>query len=174
MILDQITKIGDPILRRAVQPVTDFQVARHHAEILTATLREMQGAGLAANQMGIDLNIFVAEVRKTELFPNRDESPLFVMVNARIVDRSSEVLNDFEGCFSVPGYVGEVPRHERISLTYQDLEGGQHNEEFAGYIARVFQHEIDHLNGIIYLDRMPSLTSLATRENYLKRIRAVT
>ncbi len=166
----EVVTIGDRILRAKVAQVTDFAEARLHAARLTTGLRELKGAGLAANQLGIDANIFVAEVRRTELFPDRPESPLHVLVNAEILEHSTTLINDWEGCFSVPGLLGIVPRYGWITVRYSDLDGNTHSQRFEDYLARVFQHEIDHLAGRIYLDRMPTMLTLTTRDNYLKTL----
>jgi peptide deformylase len=166
----KIVTIGDPSLRRKARTVTDFAAARTVADTLVSNLRELKGAGLAANQVGIDLNIFVAEVRPTELFPDREQSGLHVIVNAEILEHSPETNSDWEGCFSVPGLLGSVNRYNWITIRYDDLDGKKHTETIGGYLARVFQHEMDHLSGKFYLDRMQTMLSLTTRENYLARV----
>jgi peptide deformylase len=166
----EVVKIGAPLLRTKVKPVTDFSSAKEHCQLLTSGLGALAGAGLAANQLGIDADIFVAEVRKTELFPDREESGLHVLLNAEIYEHSEETTLDWEGCFSVPGYLGQVPRHSWIKIRYHDLDGQSQEGTITGYLARVFQHEIDHLAGLIYLDRMLSMRSLTTRENYIAEL----
>jgi peptide deformylase len=166
----EVVKVGAQLLRARVKPVIDFAAAREYYELLTSGLRELAGAGLAANQLGIDADIFVAEVRKTEMFPDREESGLHVLLNAEIYEHSEETTLDWEGCFSIPGYVGQVPRYNWIKVRYNDLNGEPKDSLFEGYLARVFQHEIDHLNGRVYLDRMPSMLSFSTRENYMAEL----
>ena len=168
----EVVKIGASGLRKKVERVTDFEAAKAHCETLVNGLRELRGAGLAANQVGIDLNIFVAEVRPTELFPERAASPLYIILNAEILEHSTETNNDWEGCFSVPDLLGIVPRYNWITVRYQDNDGGTHSETFKDYVARVFQHEIDHLSGRFYLDRMQTMLTLTTRENYLAKLAA--
>lgn len=163
-----LTYIGDPILRQKTKRVTDFQAAQVHVDQLIADLHELQGAGLAANQIGLDLNIFVAEVKKTDLFPDREESPLTIMLNAEIVGRSEEMITFWEGCFSIPGFLGEVPRHEWLDVKYQTRDGQHRQERISGYLARVIQHETDHLLGKFYLDRMPDMSSFVTREHFVR------
>jgi peptide deformylase len=166
----KIVQVGDPLIRRAAQPVTAFAAVSDDCKLMIERLRQLQGAGLAANQIGIDKQILVVEVRKTELFPDRPESPLYVMLNASIIWHSQELIQDWEGCFSVPGLVGRVPRFSSIEVLY-DTDGGERKQErFDGYVARVLQHEIDHLNGKLYLDRMLSMESLSTRQNYLRHV----
>jgi peptide deformylase len=164
----QLISIGDPILRRKLLPVEDFSEAKAFAETLTEAVREIVGAGLAANQLGIDRQVAVCEVRKTEMFPDRPESPLLILVNPEIVFYSSEKEDDWEGCFSVPGYVGLVPRASKIRLRYQALTGEKREEDFEGYLARVIQHEVDHLNGHVYIDHLRSSYDFISRRNYVK------
>jgi peptide deformylase len=162
---DLIT-IGNPILRTQAKQVRDIQAIVPLCNRLVELLREIKGAGLAACQIDSSWSVFVVEVRKTELFPNRPESPLYVMINPLITEYSTTKISDWEGCFSVPDMVGQVDRAESVSVKYLDTEGSEHHQWFQGYIARVIQHECDHLAGKVYLDRMESMQSLTTVFNY--------
>lgn len=134
---------------------------------MTALLADLKGAGLAAPQIGVPLAVAVVEVRKTTLFPDRPESPLLWFVDPEVTLLGEETVEDWEGCFSVPGLMGLVPRSEHIEVIYRQLPGGASvTERFSGYLARVIQHEVDHLHGRIFLDRMTSMESLTTVENY--------
>jgi peptide deformylase len=167
---EQLVHVGDPLLRKVAERVTDYHRARECADLLTRAVREIIGAGLAANQLGIDLQMAVAEVRKTDLFPNRPESGLVVLVNPEIVSYGDESEDDWEGCFSVPNYVGLVSRPTKVRVDMESLEGENISIEFEGYLARVIQHEIDHLQGKVYIDRMRSTKDFFTRENYRKYV----
>jgi len=167
---NQLVHIGNPLLRRVMQPVTDYAQAKEYADLLLRAVREIVGAGLAANQLGIDLQLAVAEVRKTDLFPNRPESGLVTLVNPEIVSYGAEFEDDWEGCFSIPNYVGLVPRSTKIRVNMESLDGEPMTVDFEGYLARVIQHEIDHLQGKVYMDRMLSTKNFFTRENYRKYI----
>jgi peptide deformylase len=81
---------------------------------------------------------------------------------------STEELREYEGCFSVPGYVGLVPRYKKLQVSWTEPDGASRVEMLEGYIARVIQHELDHLNGMLYLDRMPDMATFSTRENYMR------
>jgi len=163
-----IVTVGDPALRRPVEPVDDLAGARGKLDGMVALLRELKGAGLAAPQVGWPAAAVVGEVRKTAVFPDRPESPLYVMVNPSIEVSSDEIEEDWEGCFSVPGLMGRVPRHQSIQVTYLDENGEQHEQHFTGYVARVVQHELDHLAGKVFLDRMTSMASITTVANWLR------
>jgi peptide deformylase len=135
---------------------------------MVALLRELKGAGLAAPQVAWPAAAVVVEVRKTAVFPDRPESPLYVMVNPSIESASDEIEEDWEGCFSVPGLMGRVPRHQSVEVAYLDENGQEHEQRFSGYVARVVQHELDHLAGKVFLDRMTSMASITTVANWLR------
>lgn len=162
-----IVTIGDPRLKAPTEAIND---AGEVAELLTSMvggLRSLNGAGLAAPQIGASVKVVVVEVRKTDVFPDRTECPLLQMINPVIVERSNSTLVDWEGCFSVPGMMGLVPRAETITVEYLTPAGERVAEEYTGYVARVIQHEVDHLGGIEFVDRMDGMRSLTTVRNYL-------
>jgi peptide deformylase len=163
---DGVVTIGDPLLKA---PTTSVETAEagELLKALVTRLRELHGAGLAAPQIGVSVRAAIVEVRKTELFPDRPETGLIQLVDPVVVERSDESMLDWEGCFSVPGYMGQVPRAEHVTVRYTTETGETVTRDFAGYLARVVQHEIDHLDGLVYLDRMADLASLTTVQNYL-------
>jgi len=164
----EVMHIGSPIIRSLAQRIGSIAMGAHVCKLLTKKLDELQGAGLAAPQIGLPYRIFIAEVRKTDMFPDREETPLYTMINPEFEFLSTEELIDYEGCFSVPGFVGLVPRFKKLRASWTEPDGTQKEEIFEDYIARVLQHEMDHLNGLVYLDRMPDMSTLSTRENYMK------
>ncbi len=164
-----ITTIGDPLLAQPAPAVAGFAETQPMFHRLTEALRELRGAGLAAPQIGIGVAAAVIEVRKTELFPDRPESPLIRLANPVIDAMSDEIVEEWEGCFSVPGLLGIVPRPNEVTVSFRDAEWNQVTQTFTGYVARVVQHEVDHLHGRVFLSRMTSLDSLTTQENFLKR-----
>ena len=163
---DDIVTIGDPRLKAPTAPINAGE-ATELLSTLVSRLRELNGAGLAAPQIGVSVRAAIVEVRKTDVFPDRPETGLIQLLNPVIVDRSDETTSNWEGCFSVPGYLGLVARAERITVRFTTESGEKVTREFEGYTARVVQHEIDHLDGLVYLDRMPDMTSLTTSQNYL-------
>ena len=165
-----IVTVGNPTLRQTCAEVECSDETSALCSRLVERLREFNAAGLASNQVGINKRIVVVEVRKTDLFPDRPESGLFVMLNPVIIELSGETVEDWEGCFSVPGMMGKVPRAERCRVQYMTPEGEEQTLDFEGYVARVVQHEIDHLDGHVFVDRMQSTASLCTVENYMKYI----
>jgi len=163
---DGVVTIGDPRLKAPTMPI-DAGEAGELLNTLVTRLRELNGAGLAAPQIGVSVRAAIVEVRKTDVFPDRPETGLIQLLNPVIVERSDETTLDWEGCFSVPGYLGAVPRAERLTVRYTTEAGETVTRDFEGYTARVVQHEIDHLDGLVYLDRMPDMTTLTTAQNYL-------
>ncbi|MBK7992282.1 MAG: peptide deformylase [Blastocatellia bacterium] len=165
---DEVVTIGDPLLREPTKQITNLKEAEELCNLMVEKVRELKGAGLAANQIGVPARIFVAELRKNELFPNRPESPLYIMINPEIISTSKEMIEGWEGCFSVPNMVGLVPRHESITVKYLTLDGIEHQETFSTHLARTIQHEVDHLDGIIYFERMKDLSKLMTKNHFVQ------
>jgi peptide deformylase len=164
----KIVTVGDPLLKAPTESISDVGAARALFDELVDLLRALNGAGLAAPQIGRSLNAIVVEVRKTDVFPDRPESPLIIMVNPVIQDASPEMQEGWEGCFSVPGLMGLVPRHQRIGVRFLNADGTESEGQYSGYLARVIQHEIDHLSRIEFMDRMTSMDSITTVANYLR------
>lgn len=148
-----IRKYGDPILRQKTKPQTVFDEAlRAIAADMIETMQAASGIGLAANQVGLPHALCVVEVSLIE----EGVAPR-AFVNPEIVQTSSELATMEEGCLSIPDINEDVERNVRIRVRFHDLEGNPHEEEFEGVYARVLQHEIDHLNGIFFVDRLSAL-----------------
>ncbi|MGH3834668.1 MAG: peptide deformylase [Pseudonocardiaceae bacterium] len=165
---DDVVTIGDPRLKAETQAIGDVQAVADLLARMVDRLCELNGAGLAAPQLGVSVKVVVVEVRKTDVFPDRPVSPLLRMINPVIVEQSGTTETDWEGCFSVPGLMGLVPRAEAITVEYTSADGKDITEYYSGYVARVIQHEIDHLDGVEFVDRMKSMQSLTTVTNYLE------
>ena len=127
------------------------------------------GVGLAAPQIGKSLQIAVMEVKKNP--KNKKILPLgkMAIINPKIVERSKKNELGWEGCLSLPGVRGKVPRSFRVVVEYYDVRGDKKKEMYTGLHARIFQHEIDHLHGYIYVDRIEDTTTIITEEEYQKR-----
>ena len=163
----EIYHVGSPIIRAHAQRVSVAQ-GKKTCELLTKKLDELQGAGLAAPQIGLPYRVFVIEIHRNEMFPDRPESPLYTVINPTVEFIGSEEDIDYEGCFSVPGFAGIVPRYRKLRMRWTDPDGSERDEIFSDYLARVVQHEFDHLNGLLYIDRMTDMKSFSTRENYMR------
>jgi peptide deformylase len=169
---DGLVTVGDPRLKQPAALVQDPRDVLALLESMTGRVRDLNGAGLAAPQVGAAVRVVVIEVRRTDVFPDRPETPLLQMINPVITGRSGSELTGWEGCFSVPGLMGQVPRAQHVTVSYMTPDGRQVTGEYEGYAARVVQHEVDHLDGTEFLDRMRSMSTITTVQNYLAFHRA--
>jgi peptide deformylase len=150
---------GDPVLRSAADPVVDFdKELRGLVSDLTDTLLEANGAGLAAPQIGVDLQLVIYGYDSNVRYPDAPPVPKTVLINPVITPLDAAEVDGWEGCLSVPGLRGVVPRWERIRYTGFDELGNAIDREADGFHARVVQHECDHLIGRLYPTRMRDLT----------------
>ena len=171
-LLRQISQLGHPVLRAPVARV-EFP-ASDSVRILVAdmleTLRDANGVGIAAPQVYESLAIFIVASRPNPRYP---EAPIMVpevAINPEITERSAELVKDWEGCLSIPGLRGEISRHRHIKARYQTIEGTLVERQFSDFVARIVQHEDDHLHGIVFLDRLESTRDLITEKEYQKRM----
>ena len=162
MSIRALLKMGDPRLLRVAQQVTAFDTPALHALIadLQDTMRAAGGVGLAAPQIGEDLAIVLFGFEHSERYPDAEPVPLTVLINPRITPLDGELEDGWEGCLSVPGLRGLVPRYTRIRYEGQATDGSVIDREASGFHARVVQHECDHLIGRLYPTRMRDLTQL--------------
>jgi len=158
----EILKMGDARLLRVAQPVREFGTAELRALVadLFDTMAAADGAGLAAPQIGVDLQLVVFGFEHNARYPEAPEVPLTVLINPVIEPLGDDLVDGWEGCLSVPGLRGVVPRHARIRYRGVDEHGGPIEREVEGFHARVVQHECDHLIGRLYPTRMSDLTRL--------------
>ena len=156
----EILKMGDPRLLRVASPVREFDSAELHALIadMFETMQAARGAGLAAPQIGVDLQLVIFGVDHNERYPDAPEVPRTVLLNPVITPLDDEIEEGWEGCLSVPGLRGRVPRWARIRYRGVDPQGRPIERAAEGFHARVVQHECDHLIGRLYPTRMTDLT----------------
>ncbi len=171
-VLRQIAQLGHPVLRSPVTPVSfpASEDIRLLVDDMLATLREANGVGIAAPQVFESVAIFIVASRPNSRYPDAPLMEPEVVLNPEIIERSDEIIKDWEGCLSIPGIRGEVPRHQNITVRYQTLEGEQVERSFSDFVARIFQHEDDHLRGLVFLDRLESTTDVVTEKEFQKRI----
>jgi peptide deformylase len=162
MAVREILKMGDPRLLRVAQPVTAFDTPELHGLVadMFDTMAAADGAGLAAPQIGIDLQLVIFGFAHNERYPEAPPVPKTVLVNPIITPLSDEEEEGWEGCLSVPGLRGIVPRYARIRYSGFDERGVPIDREAEGFHARVVQHEVDHLVGRLYPTRMRDLRTL--------------
>ncbi|MCC6148332.1 MAG: peptide deformylase [Anaerolineaceae bacterium] len=152
MTVREIVTLPDPVLRRKAHKLTNFDKEfTTLVNDMVETMRAAPGVGLAAPQVGVSERLIVVEFGDEE----NEESPkkLFVVANPEIVEASDEMVTAIEGCLSLPGLVGEVERHEAIQVKGLNRQGKPIRIKAQGWLARIFQHEIDHLEGVLYPDR---------------------
>jgi peptide deformylase len=180
----EIVEIGHPVLRERAREITSEELRSQEMQRLIddliETMRAASGAGLAANQVAETVRIAVVEVRPgNPRYPYKPPIPLTVIVNPLIEPLDDEIEQINEGCLSVPNLRGEVPRHVNIRLRYLDREGAEHEEVRRGLTAGTFQHELDHLDGTLFVDRVTDPRTLTTwaeferfhRDEFVKRAR---
>jgi len=162
MAVHQILKMGDPRLLRVAQPVLQFGTPELNELIadMFETMEAAQGAGLAAPQIGVDLQLVIFGFSRNARYPEAPPVPHTVLINPVITPLSDEQVDGWEGCLSVPGLRGLVPRLARIRYRGFDPLGQPIEREADGFHARVVQHECDHLIGRLYPTRMTDLTQL--------------
>ena len=162
MAVREILKMGDARLLRVAQPVRAFGTAELAALVddMHETMVAANGAGLAAPQIGVDLQLVIFGFEHNQRYPEAPPLPLTVLLNPQITALSEDEVDGWEGCLSVPGLRGLVPRWTRIRYSGLDLQGRAIEREAEGFHARVVQHECDHLIGRLYPTRMRDLTQL--------------
>ena len=160
MTVREILKMGDPRLLRLAEPVRAFGTPELQALIddMFETMAAANGAGLAAPQIGVDLQLVIFGFTRNERYPEAPPVPPTVLINPQITPLGDEQVAGWEGCLSVPGLRGVVPRWARIRYTGFDAQGRPIDREAEGFHARVVQHECDHLVGRLYPTRMTDLT----------------
>ena len=160
MTVREILKMGDAGLLRIAQPVATFDTPALHALIadLFETMHAANGAGLAAPQIGVDLAVVIFGFRHNQRYPDAPPVPETVLINPQISALGDAEEEDWEGCLSVPGLRGVVPRFARIRYTGFDAAGAPIEREAEGFHARVVQHECDHLIGTLYPMRVRDFT----------------
>jgi len=166
MAARDVLRMGHPVLRGKSKPVQAFGTPELLALVqdMKDTMAAKNGAGLAAPQIGVSERVVIFGVDRNPRYPDAEEVPFTVLVNPKIVLLTREVEEDWEGCLSVPGMRGLVPRYTRLQYSGFDEHGNPVEREAEGFHARVVQHECDHLDGILYPQRMTDLGKLGFNE----------
>lgn len=169
MAIREILRMGDPALLRQARAVQDFNtpVLDRLITDMFETMAACDGAGLAAPQIGVDLRVVIFEVGQNPRYPDAEAVPQTVLINPQIVPLSEETDEDWEGCLSVPGMRGRVPRFTHLRYEGFDQLGRVVAREVTGFHARVVQHECDHLDGILYPQRIRDMRYFGFTEELL-------
>jgi peptide deformylase len=178
----QVVEIGDPVLRQRARELSREEISSPEIQILIddliETKRAANGAGIAANQVGEAVRVAIVEVEENNpRYPYKPPIPLTVIINPTIEPVREELIEINEGCLSVPDLRGNLKRHLEIRVVYLDREGNEHEEVERGLTAGTFQHEVDHLDGVLFVDRADPKT-FATweqfdrhqREDFVRRV----
>ena len=164
----QISQLGNPVLRQQSQVVENIQDDRIQQLIdnLISTVQHAHGVGIAAPQVARGDRLFIVASRPNLRYPQAPKMEPTAMINPRIIASSTETVKDWEGCLSIPGIRGLVPRSRSIEIEYTSRDGQLHKQELTDFVARIFQHEHDHLDGIMFLDRVENTRELMTEDEY--------
>ncbi len=170
MAIRKIATIGNPVLRQIARPLTTDELAgtkmQAFIDDLIETMIDANGAGLAANQVYEPIQICALHVKDNPRYPYKPNIPLTILVNPTIDALTDETFLNYEGCLSVPNLRGEVPRVARVRVRALDRTGRELDFEAKGITAGTYQHEVDHLNGKIFVDRVIDTTSLCTWQDF--------
>jgi peptide deformylase len=158
MAVRRVLKMGEPLLRAVAQPVTRFdaELAALIAD-MDETMRALNGAGIAAPQIGVSVRAVIFELNENPRYPHIAPVPYTVLINPLVTPLDAEQDEGWEGCLSVPGMRGLVPRYRRVRYQGFDLHGAPIERSVEGFHARVVQHEVDHLDGILFPQRVRDL-----------------
>jgi peptide deformylase len=165
MAILKVARLGHPVLRQQAERVLPADIQSTQVQRLIddmiETMHEYDGAGLAANQVHVPRQIAVIEVAKNPRYPDAPEIPLTVLINPVVTPTTEEIEEGWEGCLSVPDMRGVVPRYTAVRLECLDRQGKPVDLVAKDFFARVIQHETDHLNGIVYVDRIRDMRTLS-------------
>jgi peptide deformylase len=172
-ILRQISQLGHPVLRGVAQKIIDPEAPEVQAIIddLLVTVADVHGVGIAAPQVYEPLALFIIASRPTLRYPTAPVMEQQAVINPEILWVSDEKEDGWEGCLSIPGLRGLISRHRRIGVRYLTRQGTVREAEYADFLARVFQHEYDHIQGILFVDRLVTTMNLVTEKEYERSIR---
>ncbi|MBS2013406.1 MAG: peptide deformylase [Deltaproteobacteria bacterium] len=166
MAIRKIATLGNPILRQPTRRLDREELAgpkmQAFIDDLVETMHDAAGAGLAANQVYEPVRICAIEIKNNPRYPYKPNYPLTVLVNPEVVPTTDETFLNYEGCLSVPNLRGEVRRYTAVRVRAWDRQGNDLDFEVKGLTAGTFQHEVDHLDGKVFLDRVEDTRSLAT------------
>ncbi|WDE14487.1 peptide deformylase [Thalassomonas haliotis] len=170
----KIALLGEEVLTEPAQAVQDFSDPglADFIQQLKQTMLAAGGIGIAAPQVFDPRAIMIIASKANERYPDAPDMAPVVMINPKIIAHSNETEKDWEGCLSVPKLRGLVPRYKAITFSYLDQQGAEHRLSWQGFLARIFQHEYDHLTGKVWLDRVTSMADVVAEEVYFSRLKA--
>ena len=173
-ILRQIAQLGQPVLRGVAGKVADTTDSSIQMliEDMLVTVADANGVGIAAPQVFEPLSLFIVSSSPNPRYPHAPQMEPSAMINPELLWVSDEKEQGWEGCLSIPGLRGLVPRHRRIGVRYLTEKGELREEEYTDFLARVFQHEFDHVQGVVFIDRVESTLDLVTEKEYFRIVQS--
>ena len=166
----EVTKMGNPVLRKVCKSVKVSKIKtkkfQKFIDNMVETMRDENGAGIAAPQVDVKQRVFVMEVQENPRYPNKESFPLVVAINPELKSIGKKKVDSWEGCLSIPGIRGCLKRHAKVELKAFDRNGKAYTMKLKGFAAVVAQHELDHLNGTLFIDRMKSMETLAFQAEF--------
>ena len=171
MAVQKVLRMGDPRLLRVAEPVTEFNSGELDQLIqdMFDTMAALDGAGLAAPQIGVNKRVVIFGVEANPRYPEVEPVPTTILINPQLEFLGDEMDEAWEGCLSVPGMRGLVPRRTRLRYSGYDQHGRQFNRAVSGFHARVVQHECDHLDGILYPRRIRNMINFGFEEELFQQ-----
>jgi peptide deformylase len=173
-ILRQIAQLGQPVLRVVAGKIADptDSSIQMLIEDMLVTVADANGVGIAAPQVFEPLSLFIVSSSPNPRYPHAPQMEPSAMINPELLWVSDEKEQGWEGCLSIPGLRGLVPRHRRIGVRYLTEKGEQREEEYTDFLARVFQHEFDHVQGVVFIDRVENTLDLVTEKEYFRIVQS--
>jgi peptide deformylase len=166
----RITQLGEPVLRRPSKPVS-LPLSKSDDRLIDdmiATMKKARGVGIAAPQVAVGLRLFIIAPEPSIRYPHAPRMAPVAMINPTLVKHSKKMMTDWEGCLSIPGLRGRVPRYQSIEIDFTARDGRRLRGKLSGFVARIFQHEFDHINGKVYVDRVRDTRTFMTESEYRK------
>lgn len=172
MAVRKVIRMGHPTLAKVAEPVANVrdEAVQSLIQDLFDTMAELDGAGLAAPQIDVSLRVVVFGIEKNPRYPDAEPVPMTVLINPQITPLGEQQMNDWEGCLSVPGLRGMVPRYTKVRYRGFDAQGQVIERVVQGFHARVVQHECDHLDGILYPQRMKDMRQFGFNEELAEQL----
>lgn len=169
-MLLQVAQLGHTVLRKKAKPVENISDTKIQQLIddLIFTVADVDGVGIAAPQVYQSLRIFIMASKPNARYPHTPHMKPLALINPKILSWSKKQVKDWEGCLSIPGVRALVPRDVGIKVEYTDRKGKKVTRNFKNFLARIFQHELDHLDGIVFLDRLETPKDIIMEKEYQK------
>jgi peptide deformylase len=170
----RITQLGESVLRKRTKPVADPTSPESRQIVLDmiVTMKKAQGVGIAANQVNLGLQVFIIAPEPSARYPNAPQQPPVAMFNPKLISHSKAMVTDWEGCLSIPGLRAKVPRYKTVKIQFTGLDGKHYRAQLTDFVARIFQHEFDHICGHVYLDRVRDTRTFMMESEYTKLLHA--